>query len=400
MSAARALLWIMLLALAGSGCRVVTELVESDTDTEGNPDAATSPDATPTPGADARPNTDCTPWAFEPDHVSPCDAPAPTGNLSLTAGEWIYDTNSGALLDPNSNASFPTSTLLQPQVGPELRALVADAVDIPDGAILRVIGKRPLIVIAWSTIDVAGTINLTSSTEIAAAGADHDGCATAAATPGGDNVDGAGGGGGGGYGSAGADGGHGLDGAGTAGTAGGMIPRSGIRGGCPGGAGGNVTGGTAGHGGGAIQLLAQTSVTIRGVVTAGGTGGGPARGGRAGGGGGGSGGYIGVQAPMVSVTDGAVVAANGGGGGGGSDNDGAIGGESGAASATPAAGGDGQGMGKPGGAGAAVGAAAVAGTDSGRGGGGGGGGVGYIVLTSPSLDVHANAIVSPDAMSQ
>jgi len=387
----------------GAGCQLIVELVETDTSQSAQPDAADHD----VDGADhdvdgALPvdaDVECTTWPYTPEHFDPCAIPPPSGELVLTPGLWFYDTNSGALTDPNSDATFPASSLQAQAEGPEVRVLSADTIIVESGAALFASGKRPLILVSWSTIEVDGTIDVTSRNPFAGAGSDPTSCL--AASRGEDNSEGAGGGGGGGFGEAGADGGTGLDGAAAAGTGATRSPMPvAIRGGCAGARGGNSTGGWGGRGGGALQLTARDSITIRGTLNAGGAGGGGGETGRGGGGGGGSGGFLGLQAPLVTLTDSAVLAANGGGGGGGCDNKYARPGEDGRADEVAALGGDGEGQGKAGGPGGFADVSAGPGVESSRGGGGGGGGVGYVLVWTATYDADGSAVISPNAIQQ
>jgi hypothetical protein len=368
-----------------SGCRVLVELVESDSAQENAADAA-------------RPPPSCDDWTLTLVSVDACALPAPGGPLILAPGRWTLDTNSGALTDPAADASFPVSTLVTPLDGDEVRVLSVDRFELQEGAELWVHGKRPLVVVAWSSAEIAGVLDVTSRLTEPAAGADPDVCADTPPTAGTDHVEGAGGGGGGGSGGAGAAGGAGNDGA-AAGGAGGEAASlaSVLRGGCGGAPGGNALAGAGGPGGGAVLVAARDEVIVAGVIAAGGAGGGGARGGRAGGGGGGSGGHVGLEAPSVILGEDAIVAANGGGGGGGSDGSPASDGSDGQPDRTPAPPGAGQGMGGAGGAGAALDGAASPGAAVRRGGGGGGGGVGWIRIAADVADVADTATVSPAA---
>ena len=377
---------LAVLLVVSCGCRGLVELVERDPTT----------DADAGGGADAAPAPDCGAWAIVPADVDPCDAPAPSGALVITAGTWVYDTNSGALTDPDQNATFPASALVTAPDGTELRALSVEALRVDAGSVLVVRGARPLLALAWSNAQLAGTIDATSRAAATGAGADPAACDATRAGAGTEDVEGAGGGGGGGLGRPGAPGGAGNDALAGGGTAGGATaPPIGLRGGCAGARGGNVLGGDGGAGGGAIAVAARDELELSGSITAGGAGGGAAQGGRGGGGGGGSGGVVMLAAPALRLTSSAVIAANGGGGGGGSDNSPASRGQDGAAGADAAPGGPGQGMGGSGGAGGAATVEAVAGTSPRRGGGGGGGGAGAVVLDGDALVIDAGAVVSP-----
>lgn len=380
--AIRATLAIIAVAFS-SGCRVLAELLEAD------PSDATAPDALP---GDPR----CDAWSFAPTTFDPCELPAPSASLDLSDGEWILDTNSGALTGPDANATFPVSALITPHDGVEVRALSVDRLAIATAATLYVRGKRPLILVSWSDAELLGVVDVTSRPGMPAAGANPDVCAGMVAGNGGDDLEGAGGGGGGGFGTRGAPGGSGNNGLVSAGGAGPASTTAMFRGGCAGGTGGNALGGAGGEGGGAVVIAARGLVSLNGIVTAGGAGGGAARGGRGGGGGGGSGGYVGLAAASVVLGPGAILAANGGGGGGGSDGSPAVVGQDGQPAAIPAAPGAGQGMGSSGGAGGARSSAPKPGTAARRGGGGGGGGVGLVHIDSATQEIDPGAVISPE----
>ncbi|MBE7448657.1 MAG: hypothetical protein HS111_07165 [Kofleriaceae bacterium] len=111
---------------------------------------------------------------------------------------WTFDTNSGALTDPDADASFPTSALLTPAGGPEVRVVSVASFALATGAELRVRGRRPLVVAAWSVAELDGHPRRDQPARRAGGRRRPDACATAAARPGADHVEGGGGGGGGG----------------------------------------------------------------------------------------------------------------------------------------------------------------------------------------------------------
>ena len=360
---------------------------------------------------DVPPDTDtrfaCAGWL--PRHFDPCMIPQPTGPLALSAaGIYIYDTTDGSLTDPMGMVTSPPNLLVTAG-----RVLSIDSLDLGAASTLRVIGTRPLVVAAWTTISVAGTIDAASTATSNGAGANPTACVTHAASPGTSETNGAGGGGGGGFGAPGARGGHGDLGtpAAAGGPGGTAVAMPLLLGGCAGGTGGtgDQPGGTAGPGGGAVQLTARMELTIAatGRITAGGSGGGgaPAVGSgdaQGGGGGGGTGGMLGLQGASIAIAGGAILASNGGGGGGGAGNGGAIGtrgqgGQLSAARASGGVGGAGEGDGGTGGAGIL--GQGLNGINSPNvGGGGGGGGVGFIVFTSATAASLGNgAVVSPAA---
>jgi hypothetical protein len=344
---------------------------------------------------DVPPAPDCTAWTA-PRHFMPCDLPMPSGALVLDAGQYTYDTTSGTL-------SGPSSAAIASKIIGGSRVISVERLAIGAGATLRVIGSQPLVVAAWSTIDVSGTIDASSAAS-PGAGANPSACDGHPAVIGGSSDVGGSGGGGGGFQGAGGRGGQG-DGNGTPGNGGGAVAAPLLLGGCPGARGGNgdaVNGGAGGAGGGAVQLTARQSITITGKVHAGGAGGGGATGSDGAGGGGGAGGMIGLESPSVAVRSGAVLAANGGGGGQGANGLPGGAGQPGTLGATAAAGGTG-GDSAQGGAGSAGttlagGAGPSTGSVGGDGAGGGGGGAGFIAIESASRQLDAGAVISPPAI--
>jgi len=267
------------------------------------------------------------------------------------------------------------------------------ATDITVGATIRAQGKRPLALAATGTIVVDGTVDVSSSmAKGLGAGGDDGQCMFKR-----DAGYRSGGGAGGSFAGKGGDGGTGTIDPGTSGLASDPIQLPDrLRGGC--------AGGSVANGGGGVELVASTSITIAGTGRilangGGGTGGGYLGGFQLGGGGGGSGGLIRIAAPSITVRG--ILTANGGGGGEGGDNAAATGmaGGDGTMSTTAALGGAGGGNGGDGGGG--TGGATVAGgpgispTAASLGGGGGGGGIGFIVLTGTAETTGATISPSP-----
>jgi len=247
---------------------------------------------------------------------------------------------------------------------------------------LRATGTRPLVLIAIDSITTTAVIDVGSHRgppEEAGAGADPAACApgTAPTTV----TTTSGGGAGGSFTGLGGSGGGGAAGSGGAGGTPGAVadPITELRGGCAGQAGEGPAKATAGHGGGAVFLIAGNKIDVQGGINAAGAGGAAGVTGAAGGGGGGAGGMIGFDAPMITVSG--LILANGGGGGEGSGQT-----TPGAAGADPnainaATGGNGAtGNGGDGGNGspATTAGAGGAGANGASGGGGGGGGAGLI----------------------
>lgn len=270
---------------------------------------------------------DCT--QFSTKLFAGCDIPEPGAAIELTS-DATYNTDTGTL----DGVAVPSADL------PAGKLISIQALTIASGVTLRVIGTKPLIIASWSTIDVAGVIDASSTATELGAGANPAGCSTHAAVAGDTEQNGGGGGGGGSMLAVGGRGGNGDD--SNGGVGGTAVAAPSLSGGCAGAAGGTgrQAGGAGGAGGGAVALTALTSITIGGKINVGGAGGAGAAGENGGGGGGGSGGMITVESAAVSVTG--TLAANGGGGGGGStDNNNATGapGQPGQISATNATGG-------------------------------------------------------------
>ena len=305
------------------------------------------------------------------------------------------------------------------------------SISIMDGVRVRAVGTRALALLAAGPIEIDGTLDVSGGAATPAC-VDPPRCAGPGSFDGGlydafnpqigfgpgggghgysnngpGNESGGGGGGGCGNGGAGGDDGSGLYPAGAGGTSYLAASLQPLCGGSGGGAGGPASfvgdpGSRGGGGGGAVQIVSTTSVTIGSTspgspsgITAGGAGG---QGDKAatfddGGGGGGAGGAILIEAPSITVTIDAVLAANGGGGAGGYNN-GAVqtDGTAGLLSASVAAGGPGV---RRGGNGAA--AATATGENApgpvGDGGAGGGGGVGRIRLNARTTTIAG--VVSP-----
>jgi len=359
---------------------------------------------------------------------TPCDAAlgAP-GDLTLSAGAYVLDTDSGQLSGALTQ-SLPGALIAQVP-GPMMRVVNLGHLSIASGATVSVTGTHPLVFVVHGTATIAGTLDVSARSDVitglstAGPGADDTGACT-----GGVGVDGGpatgtgggGGGGGGGFGDLGGNGGNGGGGGsgprGVRGNVAGDMTLVPLRGGCPGGHGGAAAapypgpGGRAGNGGGALEVTARGGIDVSGTLKAAGSGGGPpplnmllVNGG---GGAGGSGGAILLDGDTVHVeTSGALCANSGGGGEGGQGGATSAFGADGTCSATFAApGGMVQADGGDGGAGGRLGATlgqnGMSGINS-AGGGGGGGGVGRIRVrertTGTTGTLDSGAIVSPAA---
>jgi hypothetical protein len=366
------MLRILGLVLALTGCRQLLgfETVELPTGDAGADDG--SPNDVPI----TFDVTDAPPGCFGTGIEIVCLKDMPTMPVAFTTPQAL-DTDSSPMCVGVQSASTP--------------ACVIAATSITVNATLQVTGSRPLVFISLGALTVNGTIDA-SSTRAGAIGpaADFAGCSL------GSNASGSGGGAGGSFGANGGDGGDGAGGGqhGIAGSTG--IPTM-LRGGCPGGIGGNGSPGEQGHGGGAVYLISAQSIQLDATINASGAGGAGGREPSRGGHGAGSGGLIGLDAPTVTIGNGARVFANGGGGGEGAGT-GSTGnpGEDPVAPTQPARGGKGtNGNSGDGGDGGFSNSSARNGGNgvSSAGGGGGGGGVGYVLIFSPS--VMSNGQISP-----
>lgn len=325
-------------------------------------------------------------------------------------GDYVVAEKNCALSTEAKSASCGDSSklafalLTQPDSS-KIGVYVARSVRVEQNAELLAQGPYPLVVVALDTMEIFGTLKATPDTNGRSVGGGFPGDTTS-------NVKGRGPGGGG-AGSetnagAGASycgvGGKGAPGQGGAAAAGGatygnpeIVP---LVGGSSGGS-GVINGG--GTGGGAIQLVAGTSLRVGplGVVSAGGGGG------LYGGAvtqqtasGGGSGGAILIESPVVEIAG--LLAANGGGGGPSSTSASTEPGENGRADAQPASGGSSQlteisfgGKGS-----AAAGQDGVDGstsTESAPKGSGGGGGAGRIRINTKSGAASVTGTLSPAA---
>jgi hypothetical protein len=349
------------------------------------------------PGTDAA--APCS-WSFAPTVVAPCSLPPPTPiSFAASIPQYLINTSPG-----NVTLTGPSGLVLLPHVEASTVVVVyADRIEIPEGVEVRATGSRPLAFVA-DTIEIAGRLTASSTVLHRGAGANPIDCAPAAqgqADTAGDD-----GGGGGGNGAAGGRGGPGNGRAagpasGGAGGAARPLPAR-LAGGCPGASAAKAPGNTAGlggDGGGAIALIARTSVVLRSTarVDAGGAGGGGGSS-QGGGGGGGAGGTIRIETEQLTIAASAVLAANGGQGGGGSNNGTAMRGRDAEVSADAAISTNREGGGSSGGAGGAslapAGQSVAESTNDG--GGGGGGGVGYIVITTVSTaTIDVAAVRSP-----
>lgn len=300
---------------------------------------------------------------------------------------------------------------------PELCVISAKNITIDARSVVRVIGKRPLVLASSGSLQVGGIIDASSthatanSPEMLGAGAQSAMC-----TPWARDVmalmTGGSGGAGASFVGSGGDGGHGS---GTNAVGGRTNstnegPTLALRGGCRGQTGGGSDNhpqgqppGTGGAGGGALYLAAGGELRIlqSAKIAANGAGGGGG-GAQSGGGGGGSGGVVVLEALGTIAYSGLITAKGGGGGGGGyvraadsSQHSGAPGQDA-AASPSAATGGEGLPIGSGNGANSVADYhPAPNGGSSNYGGGGGGGGSGVIRLVAPTLDADRGTFSPP-----
>jgi hypothetical protein len=281
----------------------------------------------------------------------------------------------------------------------QIGVYVARSWNVAVGASVHVTGAYPIAFVAYDAITIGGTLDASSLANVAGAGATAPDTLGVGTGHGGDGTtgDGAAAAGGSFCGAGGGGGSYSVAVPASLGTAYGTATLVPLVAGSSGGVGLQP----AGAGGGAIQLVARTSISVTGTLAANGGGGGESGAVTEGavviGSGGGSGGALLLEAPIVSVTG--TLAANGGGGGGNSASHG----QDGQSSATPATGtGTGTGLGGNGNGGAIVGGTAGGagsgaygtGNDIAPAGGGGGAGRIRINTTSGSATV-TNAILSP-----
>jgi hypothetical protein len=248
------------------------------------------------------------------------DAPTPTelGTFVKVAFSSASDLPTTPVMWTNNvDLNTDGSTLCNTQNNQAARycVVVGTSITLASGATLRARGSKALVLLATSTFDLQGTIDVSSKRGDLSTGA---GAAAALSCPNQRVATGNSGGYGGSFGGHGGDGGA-IDGnSGIAASALVDLPAD-LRGGCPGGNGSSTTAGTTpagGSGGGAVVIIAD-DLQLNGKINATGAGGkgGPAI--KSGGGGGGSGGMIVLDArSIVPGTSPSIwLFANGGGGG-------------------------------------------------------------------------------------
>lgn len=418
-------------AMLATGCSFDAAGVAWDAGA-GDSDGPTLPDAAPlvdgpladssSPIADAAPDWDGCPGGsigIEISNLDPCTIPGPGAALAPGPGDWFLHTDDGTLYANVTGEVVPiVSTVVAQQTGgPNVRVVSTTELTIANGTRVYVTGSLPLVIVSFGDATIDDLFFVGADNARPGAGGDLPGaCVDSAGEDGIVQEEMGSGAGGGAYGSSGGDG------AKVAGTGGSPLPVAGgsptgntditpLRGGCKGGDGANnpSLGGRGGGGGGALQLVANGTLSIGsgGAITA--RGGGatgteeqsPTADPAAGGGGGGSGGAILLEAEHLSI-DG-YVTANGGGGSEGTYGGGSApgqAGEDGYSFSSTAAGGGGDwcygGNGGSGGSGAAEAGDGSQGEVDSSGGGGGGGGVGRIHFNSSDTPIISPfAVISP-----
>lgn len=321
----------------------------------------------------------------------PPDAPT-----VLDCGETTIDTTGPRPMLTNWCRSQPheVTTISQPG-GPDVVLFSFSGLTIAPDAGLVLVGDKPVIFAVLGDAQINGRITARAGPATCTDGRGVDGASPVGANSGGS---------GGGFRDPGGNGGGTMFSTMTSslGPDSQQTPNP-LRGGCPGGRGGGQS--TRAEGGGGFQISAAGTMSVTGVISAPGRGG---TGGAAGtivppaapiaGNGGASGGLIVLEANVLSVSAGAIVA-NGGGGGSGGNNGGARGGDGsdGLDSAAQAPGG-GAGAGGPGAAGGSTsGPVGAPNAQLGGGGGGGGGSAGRIFLRGAASCSLSSFVQSPMA---
>ncbi len=401
--------WLLLIAASGCTFQVPGATGSAGGGQDAAPDLTNgAPPIDLGDGADADLATP-PPATLQPSHVAPHYLT--DGTCDLTVASTIDTAN--RRVDGNAVPAGCMFVMDQESGGLDVAVLAVKSFSSP--GTVSVTGNRGLVIVATTTINIAGTLDGSAKLGLAGPGGDPQGTGTGAGNHGlHANPYSDAGGGGGSYGSAGGTGGIGsymgttVNPAAASSTYGMATLASAAPGGSGGGYGSSEAcnsghGGDGGGGGGSLQLSAGTSITISGAVNVGGGGGGggcqPSAIDEGSGGGGGSGGAIFIESPVVMISGG--LWANGGSGGGGASGTGTATGSggnggNGAMSQTGAT--IGTSGGTNGGAGGLGGtmSAAVKGGDSANG-GGGGGGAGRIVVRSRAAAALNVSLVSPAA---
>ena len=131
---------VWILAVASLGCRGILG-IEEPTTRDGDAPAS------------------CAMW--HPQGFDPCALGAPLPALHLGAGQYTYDTTTdGGTLSDGNNRAIRQSLLTVTQFdGSTVAVLSVDALAVDAGAKLDVIGRKPLLVVAWSSAMIDGAID-------------------------------------------------------------------------------------------------------------------------------------------------------------------------------------------------------------------------------------------------
>jgi hypothetical protein len=320
------------------------------------------------------------------------DMAAAEPDLDLGATATVNTDDGTVLVDGNPVAV--TSAVIFQDRGPAIRVFLVRSLTARD---VTSIGSNALAVVSTGDVKIGGVFSTSAFAALGmpsrpGPGRFNDGTCQGGNPAAGSVAFAGAGAGGGGFGGAGGPGGFATNANGTAtggaaGTTTGNSTLVPLRGGCDSGV---LQNDLVGFGGGAIQLVSRTRVTVNGVVAANGSGGS----------GGGSGGGILLEAPIVDGSGNIVT--NGGAGAGGCLSP--VPAENGRLDTKPATGGTGctnvaSGSGGNGGAGntTATGGASVSISRSDLAfGGHGGGGVGRIRVNTVSGGLHTTGLFSPN----
>jgi hypothetical protein len=343
-------------------------------------------DAGPTDDATDGSIIDTPPDAFDP--LCFGGAPFTICMPSMPAGDKSLDSVD---TDGPSSCDSGEGTTMMVGANPVAACVIAADTISLGSTLVGVSGDKPLVLLAVTRlrINAGSTLDITSGrTAGDGPGANPTDCGPA--PTGSDNLGGGGGGAGGSFGASGGAGAPGGGGPGGTPRPPAAVPVDKLRGGCPGGTGGDGDGDGDGarapgsSGGGAVYLLTRGELIVDGTVDASGAGGNGGNSSKGGGGGGGSGGMILIHAGSLRVGPQGKLIANGGGGGGGAGNgtDGADGSDPSTIDMAAPGGPPNGGGSSAGGAGGFKSTAAGSATNTGNGGAAGGGSVGVIRVLS------------------
>ena len=123
---------------------------------------------------DANASVTCLTW--HPQGFDPCALGTPMPALHLGAGQYIYDTTDtttaggklSEILTGNTLRTLLQSdlTITQPD-NSTVAVLSVDSVTVDAGATLSVVGLKPVLLVAWSTMAIDGAIDAGSRVAVA-----------------------------------------------------------------------------------------------------------------------------------------------------------------------------------------------------------------------------------------